>query len=168
MVAWVLLLQWSLLLHSLIKGQQAVGCRSAHSMCVSPPQPVRFVLLSKQGNHLLPQGNIALVVSYLDQKQRVEIPHVIWTFSTSDLAAHKYGGVGIGCDLGGYSVRAINPIKEFDLTVNGRPVGVLTYDLQRTDQAHGCYKEVAFLFNGTPVVIDTGVRPFVAVIRTQL
>lgn len=58
-------------------------------------------------------------------------------------------------------------VKEFTLVWNNQTVGMLTYDLQKVDWKQGCYREAAFLFNGKPVVIDTIVMPFVALLPTE-
>ena len=135
--------------------------------CVSPPQPVRFVLLDKQGNALVPSSTASLNISYATATGSTRVPYVISTLQSPG-TPNKYGGVGFGCDMGAYSVRAALPIKEFTLTWNGQAVGVLTYDLQKVDSTQGCYKEAAFLFNGKPVVVDTTVMPFVALLPTEV
>lgn len=135
--------------------------------CASPPQPVRFVLLDKQGTALVPSSTASLGISYATATGSTQLPYVVSTLQSPG-TPNKYGGVGIGCDMGGYSVRAIQPVKEFTLTWNGQPVGVLTYDLQKVNWRQGCYKEAAFLFNGKPVVVDATVMPFVALLPTEM
>jgi len=135
--------------------------------CASPPQPVRFVLLDKQGTALVPSPTANLDISYVTATGSTRLLYVVSTLQSPG-TPNKYGGVGIGCDMGGYSVRAALPVKEFTLTWNGQSVGVLTYDLQKVDWTQGCYKEAAFLFNGKPVVVDATVMPFVAVLPTDV
>jgi hypothetical protein len=135
--------------------------------CASPPQPVRFVLLDKQGNALVPSSSANLDIFYATATGSVRLPYVVSTLQSPN-TPNKYGGVGIGCDMGGYSVRATLPVKEFTLTWQGQVVGVLTYDLQKVDWSQGCYKEAAFLFNGKPVIVDATVMPFVALLPTEI
>jgi hypothetical protein len=135
--------------------------------CASPPQPVRFVLLDKQGNALVPSSTANLDISYTTATGSVALPYVVSALQSSS-TPNKYGGVGIGCDMGGYSARAVLPVKEFTLTWNGQAAGILTYDLRKVDWTQGCYKEAAFMFNGKPVVVDATVMPFVALLPTEI
>lgn len=139
--------------------------------CSGPPEPVRFVLLDKQGNNLAAGNNAPITVTMEEDGQVKTIPCVIGKLQRIGAdTTRKYSGVGIGCDLGGYSVRQSNPIKIFKVMVGSQQAGTIYYDLQKNASASkaDCYTVNSFQFENIAVSIDNTVIPFVAVLKSNL
>jgi hypothetical protein len=139
--------------------------------CSSPPEPVRFVLLDKQGKNLAAGNNAPITVSFEENGQIKTIPCIIGKLQRigSD-TTRKYSGVGIGCDLGGYSVRQSNAVKTFKVMVGNQQAGIIYYDLQKNSLASkaDCYTVNSFQFENLAVSIDNTVIPFMAVLKSNL
>lgn len=140
--------------------------------CSSPPEPVRFVVLNKAGQNLLASPGNRLTVSFSENGRQQPVACTTGKLQTSTAdttRAGKYGGVGMGCEIGSYSVRQAQPVKQFELFLNGESLGTIYYDLEKLTggKATGCYRQVAFRFRDQPVSVDTSVMPFVAVLQTE-
>lgn len=142
------------------------------SSCTSPPAPVTFVLLDKQGKNLVTSVSDQIYLSYSDNGQTQIIPCVIGPLqdAATRQPTNKYGGLLIGCSIGDYSVRQSNPIKTFQVMVNNKAAGTIYYDLQPNTTRNlagtsDCFKLISFQFNTTPVQIDQNVMPFAAVLN---
>ncbi len=157
-----------------------VSCKKATpnivGSCGSPPQPVGMILLDKQGHNLVKSVADKVVFSYVDNGQTQTIPCVIkplQDLSTGQPTTKYDGGLGVGCDLGGYSVRQSNPIKTFQVIVNSQAAGTIYYDLQKNTlqssaTVQDCFTVISFQLNTVPVQTDKTVIPFVAVLNCTL
>jgi len=139
--------------------------------CSSPPDPVRFVLLDKQGRNLAAAANPPVTVTFEENGQVHVLPCVVGKLQRIGTdTTRKYSGVGLGCDLGGYSVRQSKAVKTFKVMVGSQQAGSIYYDLQRNGptSAPDCYTVNAFQFNSLAVPVDNTVTPFVAVLQSNL
>lgn len=145
------------------------------SSCTTPPAPVTFVLLSKQGQTLVTSSADQVVLVYSENGHSQTISCVIAPLqdAATRQPTAKYGGLVIGCNIGDYSVRPTNPVKTFQVLVNNQAAGTLYYDLKpnadRTSVGvQDCFKLLSFQFNTAPVQVDQTVMPFAAVLNSTL
>lgn len=114
-----------------------------------------MVLLDKQGHNLVKSVADKVVISYTDNGQTQTIPCVIRPVQDTGTGqpTTKYdGGLGVGCALGGYSVRQSNPIKTFQVIVNSQAAGTIYYDLQKNAPQNSatvqdCFNVISFQLN---------------------
>jgi hypothetical protein len=139
--------------------------------CSAPPEPVRFVLLGKQGQNLAAGAHPPISITFEENGQVQTLACTSGTLRrVGPDTTRKYGGVGAGCDLGGYSVRPVQPIGTFKVLVGGQLAGTLDYVVQRNSPARlaDCYTVKVFRFNSQVVRLDSTVLPYVAVLRSTL
>jgi len=77
----------------------------------------------------------------------------------------KYGGLGIGSEMSRLSASEVNPVKDFELSINGKFIGKIYYDY-KYDVVNGYYIKL-FKFNDEIVKIDATVTPAVGVVMVN-
>lgn len=136
--------------------------------CTMPPSPVRFVVLDKNGKNLISSKGDLVTISFLENGVEKILTSIIFKIKDSNYdttTSNKYNGLGVGSPLGDYSVRNTNPIKTFNLNINGKKIGIIYYDLIRTNWEQDCYSEKSYLFNGVDVKKDKSVIPDVSILQ---
>ena len=136
------------------------SCKKPWGNSPSPPAPVYFEIIGKDGNNIVRAVKDSLVVTYVEsgvtETHRLTI-YKVQVSATDTTAVTKYNGFVISDrnytipgNLGYISAASAGSTRDFNLTLNGISIGTLHLNYREWLSSYPHQSSPAFAFNGLP------------------
>jgi len=139
------------------------SCKKEKNIATTPPESMAFEFIGKDGKSLTTSLRDSVKVSYVENG--ITIFHALsvqklYTFESNRLdttkTSSKYNGLVIndGRFMSSLSSRNPNPIRNYNIYLNGTNMGILYMDYWGYQAAYPSPSSNNLMFNSTPVLND--------------
>lgn len=125
---------------------------------IEPPaiQIVAFTVVGKDDKQLIQSKTDVVSLTYVSKVsgKEVNVPNSVYQVPEGPLTEplKKYNGIFIGSDLRQHAISSQNTESELEFAVNGKKIGIISYECDLTQGAN--LKTKSFKFNGESIVAD--------------